>query len=50
MYGSDWPVAELGAGAIAWRATAGDLLGGLSPAERHAIFSGSASTFYRISS
>lgn len=48
MYGSDWPVAELGAGASAWRAAAGYLLGELRPAERHAIFSGSAADFYRI--
>lgn len=48
MYGSDWPVAELGAGAVAWRTTVDTLIAGLSPAERGAILSGTGSAFYRI--
>ncbi|GIM97341.1 amidohydrolase family protein [Paractinoplanes toevensis] len=48
MYGSDWPVAELGAGALAWRATVDKLIGELSAAERNAILSGTASAFYRL--
>ncbi len=49
MYGSDWPVAELGAGAPAWRAVVDNLIGELGPAERQAILSGTAAGFYRIS-
>ena len=48
MYGSDWPVAELGAGAPAWRAAVDELTGGLSGAEREAILAGTASAFYRV--
>jgi L-fuconolactonase len=49
MYGSDWPLAELGAGPVASRAAVGKLIGELSPAERQAIMSGTASAFYRLS-
>jgi L-fuconolactonase len=49
MYGSDWPVAELGAGAVAWRAAVMTLIGELGPTERQAILSGTSSDFYRIS-
>jgi L-fuconolactonase len=48
MYGSDWPLAELGVGAAAWRATAGTLIAELSPAERTAILSATASVAYRL--
>ncbi|GAB3149486.1 amidohydrolase family protein [Microbispora hainanensis] len=48
MYGSDWPLAELGAGPVAWRAAVDELVGELSPAERQAIMSGTASAFYRL--
>ena len=48
MYGSDWPVAELGAGAVAWRAVVDELVGELSPAEREAILSVTGSSFYRV--
>jgi L-fucono-1,5-lactonase len=48
MYGSDWPVAELGAGAVGWRATVEELFARLSPAEREAIMCGTGSAFYRI--
>ncbi|WP_255658457.1 amidohydrolase [Actinoplanes sp. L3-i22] len=48
MYGSDWPVAELGRGAFGWRVTVDALLARLSRAEREAILSGTGSAFYRI--
>jgi L-fuconolactonase len=48
MYGSDWPLAELGAGPVGWRGAVEELIGGLSPAERRAIMSGTASAFYRV--
>ncbi|MEV1175975.1 amidohydrolase family protein [Nonomuraea sp. NPDC049784] len=48
MYGSDWPLAELGAGPIAWRCAVDELIGELSPAERQAIMSGTASAFYGL--
>ncbi|WP_436535859.1 amidohydrolase family protein [Actinoplanes sp. HUAS TT8] len=48
MYGSDWPVAELGRGAPAWRVTVDTLLARLSGDERRAILSGTGSAFYRI--
>jgi L-fuconolactonase len=48
MYGSDWPVAELGAGAVAWRVALDRLLDELSPTEREAILSGTGSAFYRV--
>ncbi|GAA2885350.1 amidohydrolase [Actinoplanes cyaneus] len=48
MYGSDWPVAELGAGALAWRAAVEDLIDGLSEAEREAVLSRTGADFYRV--
>jgi L-fuconolactonase len=48
MYGSDWPLAELGAGPVAWRRAVDELIAELSPAERHAITSGTASAFYGL--
>ncbi|AGL19173.1 amidohydrolase [Actinoplanes sp. N902-109] len=48
MYGSDWPVAQLGAGAAAWRSAVHLLLAGLSPADRTAILGGTGSAFYRL--
>ncbi|MCU7729354.1 amidohydrolase family protein [Actinoplanes sp. KI2] len=48
MYGSDWPVAELGAGAVSWRATVDTLIAELSPAERAAILSETGSAFYQL--
>jgi L-fuconolactonase len=48
MYGSDWPVALLAADyAAVWRAT-GELLAGLSGAERAAVLGGNAVGFYRL--
>jgi L-fuconolactonase len=48
MYGSDWPVACLGAGPLAWRAAVAELIAELSVGERHAIMSGTASACYRL--
>ncbi|WP_250004930.1 amidohydrolase [Actinoplanes sp. M2I2] len=48
MYGSDWPVAELGVGAATWRAVVDELLAELSGPEREAILSGTGSAFYRV--
>ncbi|GAA4566869.1 amidohydrolase family protein [Planotetraspora kaengkrachanensis] len=48
MYGSDWPLAELGAGPVVWRGVVDELIGGLSPTERQAIMSGTASAFYGL--
>ncbi|GGO32129.1 amidohydrolase family protein [Microbispora bryophytorum] len=48
MYGSDWPLAELGCGPVAWRGAVDELIGELSPAERQAVMSGTASAFYRL--
>jgi L-fucono-1,5-lactonase len=48
MYGSDWPLARLGAGPVAWRAAVDGLIAALSPGERHAILSGTASACYGL--
>ncbi|ETK36824.1 amidohydrolase family protein [Microbispora sp. ATCC PTA-5024] len=48
MYGSDWPLAELGAGPVAWRCAVDELVSELSQAERRAIMSGTASAFYGL--
>ena len=48
LYGSDWPLAELGGGAPAWRDAAGQLLGSLSRAERDAVFGGTAAEVYSL--
>lgn len=48
MYGSDWPVALLGAGPVVWRAAVGELISGLSEGERHAILSGTATACYGL--
>lgn len=48
MYGSDWPVACLGAGPVAWRRAVDEVIGGLSDGERTAIMGGTASACYRL--
>jgi L-fucono-1,5-lactonase len=48
MYGSDWPLARLGAGPVAWRAAVDELIGELSAGERHMIMSGTASACYAL--
>lgn len=46
MYGSDWPLAELGGGAVAWKSAVDSLLTGLSEAERQRVLGGSAADVY----
>jgi L-fuconolactonase len=46
LYGSDWPLAELGGGAVAWKSAVASLLAGLSEAERRRVFGGSAAEIY----
>lgn len=48
MYGSDWPLAALSAGPVAWRATVDRLIGDLSTGEREAILSGTATARYGL--
>ncbi|HEY5008351.1 MAG TPA: amidohydrolase family protein [Caulobacteraceae bacterium] len=48
MWGSDWPVLNLNGSYAAWIAAAETLLGGLTDAEREAIFGGTASVFYGL--
>jgi L-fuconolactonase len=47
MFGSDWPVCVLAGGWNRWAATVEELLGDLTPGERHAVLAGTATTFYR---
>ncbi len=48
MFGSDWPVCELVAGYADVYALADELCGGLSEAERAAVFGDTASEWYRL--
>lgn len=48
LYGSDWPLAELGGGAPAWRSAVDKLLAELSDAERERVFGGSAAEVYDL--
>jgi len=48
MFGSDWPVCTLAAGYGDVLATARDLTLGLSPAEREAVFAGTATSVYGL--
>jgi L-fuconolactonase len=50
MFGSDWPVCVLAGGWNGWAAAVEELLRDLTPAERHAVLAGTATTFYRLSS
>lgn len=47
-YGSDWPLAELGGGAPAWRNVVDALVAGLSQRERDAMFGGVAASVYSV--
>ena len=49
MFGSDWPVAELGGGYAKARAELSRLFGQLSPAGRDAVLGGTATRFYALS-
>ncbi|WP_432936893.1 amidohydrolase family protein [Kribbella sp. CA-253562] len=46
LYGSDWPLAELGGGAAVWRTAADHLFAGLSESERGRVFGGNAAATY----
>jgi L-fuconolactonase len=48
MFGSDWPVCTLAASHASVLAAAQDLTGGLTPAERDALFSGTARRVYKL--
>lgn len=46
LYGSDWPLAELGGGAAAWKSAVDSLFTGLSEAERRRVFGDNAAEVY----
>ncbi|MCO5092926.1 amidohydrolase [Bosea sp. (in: a-proteobacteria)] len=46
MWGSDWPVLTKAGSYDSWREAAQNLLGGLKPAEKAAVFGGNAARFY----
>lgn len=48
LWGSDWPVVNLGAGLSGWIDITSELLAPLSPSEREAICSGTARRVYRL--
>lgn len=48
MYGSDWPLAELAAGAEGWRRAVDDRLSSRTPDERRAVLHGTARRVYRL--
>jgi L-fuconolactonase len=48
MFGSDWPVCELAATYGEVKQALDDAIGPIAPAERAAIFGGTAARFYRI--
>jgi len=48
LWGSDWPVVELGGGYRRWRAATRELIAGLSPAEQAAVMGGNARRFYAL--
>ncbi len=48
MWGSDWPVVELGGGYARWRAASERLLAGLTHAERERVFGATARAFYGL--
>ena len=48
LWGSDWPVVDLGSGLPGWLAMTAELLAGLSQAERAAIMAGTARRVYGL--
>jgi L-fuconolactonase len=48
LYGSDWPLAELGGGAPVWKKAVETLLNALSDAERARVFGGNAVEAYAL--
>jgi predicted TIM-barrel fold metal-dependent hydrolase len=48
LWGSDWPVVDLGSGLPGWIAMTEEVLAGLSEAERAAVMAGTARRVYRV--
>ncbi|MGW2556467.1 amidohydrolase family protein [Streptomyces sp. NPDC001635] len=48
LYGSDWPLAELGGGAAPWKSALEALLDGLSVSERAGVFGGNTADVYSL--
>lgn len=48
LWGSDWPVVDLGSGLPGWIAMTGELLAGLTKAERSAVMAGTARRVYGV--
>jgi L-fuconolactonase len=48
LYGSDWPLAELDAGAVAWRDSVGKLLSSLDEDEISGVLGGNAAAAYSL--
>ncbi|MFF4974546.1 amidohydrolase family protein [Streptomyces sp. NPDC001083] len=48
LYGSDWPLAELGGGAVPWKSALETLLDGLSASESAGVFGGNAADVYSL--
>ncbi len=48
MWGSDWPVVNLGGGYVAWWTATETLLTGCSDTGRHAVLGGTAAAFYNL--
>jgi L-fuconolactonase len=48
LWGSDWPVVELGGGYERWRAATHTLLGGLTDTEREGVLGANARRFYGL--
>jgi predicted TIM-barrel fold metal-dependent hydrolase len=48
LWGSDWPVVNLGSGLPEWIGISRNLLAGLSDAERHAVSQGTARRVYQL--
>lgn len=48
LWGSDWPVLELAAGYAQWWEATGQMLAGLTPAERSAVLGGNARQVYGL--
>jgi L-fuconolactonase len=48
LWGSDWPVVELGGGYLRWRTATSELIAGLAPVEQAAVMGGNARRFYAL--
>ncbi|MBF4635184.1 amidohydrolase family protein [Agreia pratensis] len=48
MYGSDWPLSQLGAGVLAWRGYVQDALASVSSDDRDAILGANAARLFRL--